>query len=488
MDGVTLPPSPMQSLQAEHERLLARLDEIGGAPCPGPAPVSLDALPLDTQALVHEARFYIERSRMESEWIAEARDRSQLRANLRFWASFLLNCTGTYPDTTLLPARAYRSQLSELPGTSQSGMETVYQTGETSAKMNGEIPAETRSVYQGEYSEQADSDFIPAVQSEKPAWFSKISRMMGLVAILIVGAIPLAAVCLALSLFYSLDNQSYWAWSGNYATQTANVASRSPVNTPELPGIQTPLPTLSLPGFNPGTELPLVFARVTSKKSSNDGSGCFPKLLLNLNAPAVIDGTAIPPGDVMVSLAGSDQVVASGILEPGSDPLALELGAGDLPQRPLDWLIQVEHPWLDVEAVIITRSMLTDCASQQVLIEYQSGAGLETWRTARNKPVEGDLGLTWSLLTWGPDALEGLDWVAAFRLQASGGNGKYVYFAEGNLAAPSAGRVMGSLLPGDQVVLGQRSCMSGVARVGVTSAGQVLRRALAVQLVTPECR
>jgi hypothetical protein len=190
----------------------------------------------------------------------------------------------------------------------------------------------------------------------------------------------------------------------------------------------------------------------------------------------------------MVSLAGTEQVVANGKLEPGSVPLTLQLGEVELAQRLLGWLVQVEHPWLDVEGIILTESALDDCARDQVIIDYGSETGAEVWRAARDRASAGDLDLTWRLLTWGPDALEGQDWVAAVKLQASGGNGHYVYFAEGDLAAPPGASIVNGLLVDDQIVLGQKSCLSGVAQVGVTSGGQTLRRALAVQMVAPECR
>ena len=74
MDGMTLPPSPMQALQAEHERLLGRLDDAGGVPCTSPTPPPIDKLSYETQALLHEARAYIERSKAESEWMSDAHD------------------------------------------------------------------------------------------------------------------------------------------------------------------------------------------------------------------------------------------------------------------------------------------------------------------------------------------------------------------------------------------------------------------------------
>jgi hypothetical protein len=191
---------------------------------------------------------------------------------------------------------------------------------------------------------------------------------------------------------------------------------------------------------------------------------------------------------VTVSRAGTNQQVASDMLEPGAATLVLQLGAAEQSQQPFDWLIQVEHPWLDFEAIVLAGSTLEDCGSSQVSIVYHPEAGEQAWLAARDAASAGDLGLTWNLLTWGPDALEGQDWVAAVKLRASGGNGSYVYFAEGDLANPSEANVVNGLLPDDQMVLGQKSCNSGVARVGVTSAGQTLRRNLAVRLMSPECR
>jgi hypothetical protein len=437
--------------------------------------------------LIHEARAYIERARIESEWIIEARDRSQLRANLRFWASFILNCTGSYPDTTLRPAHTYRSQLSGLHGISQANADTFDSAGRSSGDMNGAMD-EPRISETEENSQLAGSEDIPDMPLARSAWYSQFSRLAGVAAILIVGVIPLAAVCLALSLFFSLDNQTHFVWTGNFATQTASVAPRQPVLTPVAPGNETPKPVLDPAGLSPETELPLVFARVSLYERSIERAGCTPELVLSLDVPATIDETPVQPAEVIVSKAGTDQVVANGRLEPGSVPLKLQLEEVEPSSESLAWLIQVEHPWLDVEALILTGSALDDCARNQVSIEYGSEASAQAWLAARDKASAGDLGLNWKLLTWGPDALEGQDWVAAVKLLASGGNGQYVYFAEGDLAIPTGAGKVNGLLPEDQMVLGQKSCHSGVARVGVTSAGQNLYRALAVQLVDPECR
>jgi hypothetical protein len=487
MDGMTLPPSPMQSLQAEHERLLARLDESGGAPCPGPEPVSADDLSFELQALIHEARAYIERAQVESEWIVEARDRSQLRANLRFWASFLLNCTGTYPDTTLRPAHTYRSQLSVLPGVQPVSEEQLDSPDPLPEYSNGEVDG-NEGTSEEDSSERASTEGSQDLGQIKPAWYSHLSRGLGLAAILIVGVIPLAAVCLALSLFYSLDNQTQFVWSGNFATQTARVAINAPAETPESPFVRPSTPENTSTESSSGSVLPLVFAEVTLGGSSQGNTICQPVLVLSMEAPVSIDQKPIPPGKVLVSLAGTGKEIASGRLEPGLAPLSLQLGAVEPDQKSTAWLVQVEHPWLDVEAVILPVPALGDCVKNQVSIRYVPQAGAEVWRPASDTATAGDLGLTWTLLTWGPDALEGQDWVAAVKLQGAGGNGHYVYFAEGDLAVPSvAGEVQG-ILTDDELVLGQKTCQPGVARVGVTSGGKVLRRLMAVQVFARGCR
>jgi len=74
-------------LQTEHQRLLAQR-EAGG----------------DPQALLKDIRAYITQARVAAGEITTPRDRDQLRANLRFWAAFVFDQTGTYPDATLRPS------------------------------------------------------------------------------------------------------------------------------------------------------------------------------------------------------------------------------------------------------------------------------------------------------------------------------------------------------------------------------------------------
>ena len=79
--------TPFDELQHEHERLL---DQVNAA--------------ADPAQIVPAAQSYIERARTAATQISDPRQRDQLRANLRYWASFVYDHRGAYPNTGLLPA------------------------------------------------------------------------------------------------------------------------------------------------------------------------------------------------------------------------------------------------------------------------------------------------------------------------------------------------------------------------------------------------
>lgn len=76
-----------QDLQTEHEALLNRHEA-----------------PADPAQFWTDVQHFIDRVRVDAEHIPAPRERDQLRAILRFWASYVFDKTGTYPDTTLRPA------------------------------------------------------------------------------------------------------------------------------------------------------------------------------------------------------------------------------------------------------------------------------------------------------------------------------------------------------------------------------------------------
>ncbi|HSD84157.1 MAG TPA: hypothetical protein VLG46_09875 [Anaerolineae bacterium] len=60
--------------------------------------------PADINAFVEEVQRAIQQMGVAATQIPAPRERDQLRAILRFWAAYVYDHTGTYPDTTLRPA------------------------------------------------------------------------------------------------------------------------------------------------------------------------------------------------------------------------------------------------------------------------------------------------------------------------------------------------------------------------------------------------
>ena len=87
-----------QDLQAGHEALLNRRDA-----------------PADAAQFITDVQHYINRICVEAAHIPAPRERDQLRAILRFWASYVFDKTGTYPDTTLRPAVSQEASVSPTP-------------------------------------------------------------------------------------------------------------------------------------------------------------------------------------------------------------------------------------------------------------------------------------------------------------------------------------------------------------------------------------
>lgn len=85
--------APFDELQREHERLLEKAEA----------------------ADIAEVIAYIDRARALSAQVGDPRERDQLRANLRYWASYAYDRNGTYPTTTLLPAAIAKSIAPPIP-------------------------------------------------------------------------------------------------------------------------------------------------------------------------------------------------------------------------------------------------------------------------------------------------------------------------------------------------------------------------------------
>ena len=98
-------------LQQAHQGLLDRMDSA-----------------TDKAAFAREeVQPYVARVCDEAVDVPNPRDRDQLRANLRFWASYLYDATGTYPATTMRPARPlHESQGQTIPAPVPSGRRILF--------------------------------------------------------------------------------------------------------------------------------------------------------------------------------------------------------------------------------------------------------------------------------------------------------------------------------------------------------------------------
>ncbi len=71
-------------LQAEHQRLVGQRETSS-----------------NSEDFLRDIQTYIENVRVEAENITDPRERTQLRANLRYWASVVYDQMGIYPNTRL---------------------------------------------------------------------------------------------------------------------------------------------------------------------------------------------------------------------------------------------------------------------------------------------------------------------------------------------------------------------------------------------------
>ncbi len=95
-----------EELQQTHQHLLDRMDEVS-----------------DKATFVREVQAYVTQVCDEAAEVPNPRNRDQLRANLRYWASYLYDATGTYPNTTMRPARS--GQAIPEPPSAESSMPTI---------------------------------------------------------------------------------------------------------------------------------------------------------------------------------------------------------------------------------------------------------------------------------------------------------------------------------------------------------------------------
>lgn len=363
--------TPFDELQREHARLLENTETVELA----------------------AVAAYIDRARHQSDQIGDPRERDQLRANLRYWASVVYDRSGTYPTTTLLPAAIAKS------------------IGPVAPEKAKPVPAPVRWPW-----------------------------LIGLgVVIVLVAAIFLSQ----LGLMRPAPAQPSDLATATAVTGSAAAQPRSLPTTTEL---------YDKPGSDPAAQL-----------------------LGRMQAGAKFYAIARTADDQWLKITTVDQT--SGWIktaDSGADRDAL----ARLPEAAI---------------VIVPTSTFT---ATPLPPTSAANAGDEPTATfARPTPTRAALRATptslpplppnalplqvnYQVLTYGPSPFNADAWVIELQVLASGGDGYYVYWVNGQRLADQSGRY---------TVEGV-ACRSAAVTIGATSNGQAMRREVTLKSPLPACQ
>ncbi len=398
-----------ETLQAAHQELLAALEQ-------GPDPAELKPAVLDA----------IETMKSGSASIANPRDREQLRAILRFWAAYIYDHTGTYPDTTLRPAdRSEEPAFEETPP---------------------RPPTRDADVRRGEPKQPVRDtvDIDPGPERR---------RTYLVLAGLAVGVLVVGAVCYSLFFFGRTGAGSI------QQTQAAALTQPAQATNPPLP---TPTEIEPEQGGS-------IARWVAATEAGGHSEGCAAReVLVTLDPQGQLDEEQVLAITVQVLEAGSGTIVAAGNPFPDEPPGMVFDLSEEGPETDAGYLLHIDDPGIPAQDVILQFS--ADCSRNLALVEYSLIE--DAYEVGSEPKLTPGLSLGWELLTWGP-APDEKSWVATVRLAAEGGDGTFVFWVDGDPLAD------------DRLILQAQPCRPGRAVVGVTSGGQSAQRELS--LLSPFC-
>jgi len=460
----------------------------------------------DIPALVEAVKAYVKRVRDESEVVPSPRDRDQLRANLRFWSTFLYDHTGVYPDTTLRPP---------LP--------SVLEVGST-----GDVAPPSAPVLEA-------GSARPMAQMQAPKKGLPISR----IAILGIGAFAILLIVLigGLILSRSLRNRSLSGFSPTKmpASMSGTEVAAMPTETlsPSTGASQIPQPAeaTELVGINttvvehvvtvtpyidqgavatatptmvsfPATATEALLIPVTGGGGGGEFVPDYLRPVLSARVSVSTNPSACEVGVIQVAFnLGPNESVTQTV--PVSErELGINVrqigGALNAPAPRLrrdqnnfvfplgdtvgvpTYLVHIEHPLLTADDVIV--QIGRDCINNLVKVTYSwsQGSSFVDIEPPRNP----SLALEWELVNWGPvprldPANPETAWVAMLNLTTGNHSGDVVYFKYSSYEGFQP-------LAGNQVLLeGYDPCEPAVMLVGAASEGQSIARE--IRLVSPYC-
>jgi len=381
-------------LQQEHQALLERYEAGESA-----------------AAFIAAVQAYIERARSAAAEIADPRERDQLRANLRFWAAFVFERTGTYPDTTLLPAR---------------------QAAPPPAEGGARVPG------------------------EQVSWLWPIVIVVSLLAVLSLVTLATQA----------------WRLRPTPATATPTsvpVTQETKTVTPEsktpVPPTLTPTPTSTPTATPTSTPTPRLERVWSASLQFNPEASCKERNIQVVlpadegsdSQKAYLQVWSIVKG-VPVSTMAVQEITKAGLF---LDVTKYGTQTGDA------YLVTIEGAEVPTAQVLVPFS--ADCSHNQALVAYQE---VRLPALAENLPQAPGLELRWLVYQWGPMPNQ-QHWVADLVLEAKGGNGKYIYWLDGER------------LEGNTVSVVGEACQPARHLLGVTSGGLLTVRELF--LLAPYC-
>ena len=405
-------------LQAEHQALLARLDR--GEP---PAAV-LDAV-----------RVFIARAQTLSAEIASARDRDQLRANLRFWGSFVFDHAGVYPDTTLRP------------GPSPSAAEPM--------------PPDARPT-------------PPRPRSIGPLLLAGLAGLLCLGLVVVAGLVALnAGTGLLWPWVSATDPGPASPTPGPILTFEGTESTPSPPVTPDLTETETvgaDMTATAAIATPTATEAVVIGSLMLADVTLSAGPDCNARTVL----ASVVGGGPISPAEaagavVELRRARSREADAAAQFKGEGEVVALSVEVFD-DEASEPFLLSVVHPVVVFSSLILQFG--AGCAGNVAEVRFaatEAAAG-----PGAPPPAAGDLEIGWELIAWGPAPEDPGAWVAQLELFADGGDGNYIFW-DGEAHSTDS----------PDILLSERAC--GLARrtVGVSSAGHSVLREIILQ--APYC-
>ena len=419
---------------------------------------------------------YIRRVRSEARHVSNPRNRDQLRANLRFWASFLYDQTGTYPETTLSPSSGFTLTAKPVLGGPSRwlfwGTAVVILVFLVSIVVVAFLNVADQISLS--MPSTAINELVTQIQSQQTVSARQSTQTAAAPRTPTPSSTPTVTATPRLSttpdILRTFVSESTQAAATDFAgTATAEQQTYFPTTGGGENARLALLPTIvaqASPLGCGGRSIQVGFALSDTSKIQN--------------SPAFSETVAtITSRDLQVSVipAGGGRTIGSNSRpDDAGDVNELKFNLAGYALSASTYLVHVEHSTLTVADVIV--QFPEDCSQDEVEITYTWG--LVSSLSVAELTRDANLSLRWDLLTWGPtpQIQQGSTapvWVALLSLKAQGGDGRYVFWN----FDPSAGTfdpLSESLL----TITGYAACEPARTLVGVTSGGVTVTREILI--------